>query len=180
MRVPFALIWLVTMVLVAACSGISHSAEVQEAIDSGNLKHLNGDHDGAIADYSRAIELDPDLVLAYRARGWVYLLIGDLDQAIADYDRAVELDPDRAAHYASRGMAYQERGDLDRAIADFDRWVELDTETAPAYLYRGRAYRDKGDIDRATADFREILKITDDPRHRLLARTELNALGVSP
>jgi len=47
----------------------------------------------AIADYSKAIELDPKFAPAYNARGITYAKKGDPDRAIADFDNAIELDP---------------------------------------------------------------------------------------
>ena len=63
-------------------------------IKSGNAKYLQGDYDGAIADYSRAIELDPDDAAAYYNRGNAKSELDDYHGAIADYSRAIELDPE--------------------------------------------------------------------------------------
>lgn len=43
----------------------------------GKAKFYEGDHDGAIADYSRAIELKPDLASAYYNRGLAKFALGD-------------------------------------------------------------------------------------------------------
>jgi len=53
----------------------------------------NGDLDRALADYTKAIELDPKDAYAYYNRGLHYRAKGDLDHAIADYRKAIELDP---------------------------------------------------------------------------------------
>ena len=51
-----------------------------------------GKHEEAIADYNRAIELQPDYAKAYRNRAEVYRVIGELDKAEADEARADEID----------------------------------------------------------------------------------------
>jgi tetratricopeptide (TPR) repeat protein len=57
----------------------------------GLAREAKGDHDGAIADYSRAIELDPKQPRVYINRGFAKQAKGDVDGAIADYNRASEL-----------------------------------------------------------------------------------------
>jgi len=47
-------------------------------------RHLKGDLDGAIADYTKAIELNPDYELAYLNRGRAKHDKSNLDGAIAD------------------------------------------------------------------------------------------------
>src|SRR6516165_4910804 len=55
------------------------------------------EHDRAIADFDRAIELNPDDAVAYDNRGYVYDAKGDQDRAIADYDKSIELDSGKAS-----------------------------------------------------------------------------------
>ena len=62
-------------------------------IKSGKAKFDEGDYRGAIADYSRAIELNPDYANAYYNRGIAKSKLGDHDGAEADRNRAAELDP---------------------------------------------------------------------------------------
>ena len=47
----------------------------------------------AIADYTEAIRLNPELAVAFHNRGYEYELLNDLDAALADYRRAVDLAP---------------------------------------------------------------------------------------
>lgn len=61
--------------------------------------------------YSKAIQLDPDYVLAYNARGLAYREKGDYDSAIADHRKAIELDPRCAHAYNSLALAYWSKGD---------------------------------------------------------------------
>jgi tetratricopeptide (TPR) repeat protein len=49
------------------------------------------EYDRAIADYTKAIEIDPQHVGAYNDRGIAYTNKGDYENAIADVTRAVEL-----------------------------------------------------------------------------------------
>ena len=80
---------------------------------------MKDDFDKAIADYSKAIELDPEHALAYRDRGFVYYLEDDSDKAIADYSKAIELDPEYAPAYSDRGNVYNVCGENESAFNDY-------------------------------------------------------------
>ena len=84
----------------------------------GNAREAKGDLDGAIAEYTRAIELDPRYADAYLNRANTQADKGDMGHAIADYNRALEINPALARAYAGRGGV---KGDLDGALSDYSR-----------------------------------------------------------
>jgi len=77
------------------------------------LENNKGDYKAAIADYNKAVELDPKFVGAYNGRGDAKLNMGNYDGAIADYTKAIELNPQLAFAYNSRGNAKNDKGDFD-------------------------------------------------------------------
>jgi tetratricopeptide (TPR) repeat protein len=113
----------------------------------GVAKRRKGDYDGAIADCSKAIELDPKYAFAYNSRGAAKDHKGDYDGAIADFSKAIEFDPKYANAYNNRGDAEDHKGDYDGAIADYGKAIELDPKFAIAYYNRGIAKERKGDFD---------------------------------
>jgi tetratricopeptide (TPR) repeat protein len=131
--------------------------------ESGIAKAVKGDIDGAIADFTRAIELYPKYSTAYNNRGLAKKNKGDLEGAIADCTRAVELDPKDAGAYGNRGIAKQAQGDLNGAIVDYTRAIELDPKYAKTYTNRGIAKEEKGDMEGAIADCTRAIKL--DPRY---------------
>jgi tetratricopeptide (TPR) repeat protein len=76
-------------------------AYYDRAIGRGNQY----DFDQAIADCSRAIEIDPTMAQAYFYRGLMRAKLEDFDEAIADFTKAVELDPHDGDAYINRGFA---------------------------------------------------------------------------
>ena len=139
--------------------GQSAAARVLDGISKGE----QGDYAGAIADFDRAIELDPDYALAYLNRGNAKSFKGDHEEAIIDFDRAIDLDPSNAEAYYNRGIAKRMRGDYDGAIADYDRTIEFDTNHAVAYNNRGTAKGANGDYVEAIADFDRAIEL--DPNY---------------
>jgi tetratricopeptide (TPR) repeat protein len=79
----------------------------------------------AIADYSKVIELDPKIALAYYNRGNVYYYQQEYAQAIADYNKTIELDPKIALAYYNRGIAYYKQQEYAQAIADCNKALSL-------------------------------------------------------
>ena len=84
-----------------------------------------GEVDRAIADYTKAIALDPNVALAYTNRGSAYYRKGEYERAIADHSKAIAIDPNHANAYYNRGVAYEQKGDKDQAIADFRKVLEI-------------------------------------------------------
>jgi tRNA A-37 threonylcarbamoyl transferase component Bud32 len=64
----------------------------------GDVKQGNNDLGGAIADYTKAIELKPDDASTYHSRGDAKKAKGDLAGASVDYSKAIELKPDLENH----------------------------------------------------------------------------------
>ena len=60
---------------------------------SGYIQLKQGQYDAAIADYDRAVALEPNSADRYRSRGYAHIKRGDVDLAIADYTKAIELSP---------------------------------------------------------------------------------------
>ena len=74
----------------------------------------------AIADYSRAIELEPAVAQHYFDRAMARLNARQPVLAMADLDQALKLKPDDAHSLEARGALYASRGDFTRAQVDLD------------------------------------------------------------
>lgn len=64
-----------------------------DLVRSGSEKGRKGDVEGALADYDRALELDPKNERAYQSRGYLCYDRHAWAEALADFRKAVELDP---------------------------------------------------------------------------------------
>jgi tetratricopeptide (TPR) repeat protein len=128
-------------------------------LNRAGARGFNGDMNGAIADLSRAIDLDPKSEPAVYRRGAFKLQKGDYDGAIADLTRAIELSPNTADYYSDRGLAKLRKRDNDGAIVDFTRAIELDAKNAIAYRNRALAKNIKGDADGAIADYNRAIEL---------------------
>ena len=101
----------------------------------GEDKKSESDFEGAITDYTRALELYPKYTEAYRERGVAKASKKepDLQGAIADLDRAIELDPDDAVAYAERADVQAKRKQYSAAIKDIQEAIDFDLVKGPYY-----------------------------------------------
>jgi len=134
-------------------------------VNQGNVLYQQGDYDGAITKYTKAIGIDASFAPAYYNRGLARKTKEDLDGAISDYTKAISFDPRLGQAYVNRGNARKAKGDLDGAIADYNSCIGIDSRIAPAYYNRGSAQGAKGDIDGAIADYTKATEI--DPNYAL-------------
>jgi tetratricopeptide (TPR) repeat protein len=128
----------------------------------GRIKKDDGDLDGALHGYNKAIELDPNFATAYSNRGLVKKAKGDLDGAIADFNKAIELKPASAIYYSNRGSVRRKKGDLENALTDCNKAIELNPDSAFAYNNRGMIKRVKGDLDGALEDYNKAISLKPD------------------
>jgi len=143
---------------------INH-ADLDKAILTAALKErgesyrLTDRNDEALADFSRAIELDPSLAWAIGSRGQAYRDLERYDDAVADFSRAIELDPSLAWAITGRGLTYQAMQRNDDALSDYSRAIELDPGNIFAITCRGRAYQAMERYDDAVADFSRAIEL---------------------
>ena len=130
-----------------------------DLVNRGIEKGKKGDLDGAIADFDRAITLNPKDDAPYYNRAQARRLKKDAAGAIADYTKAIELGSTNPAAYNNRGNARSENKDLDGAIADYTRAIELKPDYARAYYNRAFTKETKGDKTGAEADFKMARKL---------------------
>ncbi len=128
-----AVLLLVALPLVSACGGnggesVAPTGEARQHYNKGVEYGQQGRFDDAIAEYSKAIELDPSLAEAYSNRGDAYRALGEIQRAIADYAEAIRLNPQDAGAYAGRALAYTALGKDREAEDDFEKAVELGVE----------------------------------------------------
>lgn len=119
----------------------------------GEQYRLVGKYDLAIADFNRAIELDPESAEFYMQRGWILDEFQHNPEAgLADYTSAIEIDRGLAYAYLYRARLYEKHlQDTLRAHADFRKVVLLDTITGSTGNVRQYGYVGLGQAEKAKA-----------------------------
>jgi tetratricopeptide (TPR) repeat protein len=88
------------------------------------------DYQGAISDFSYAIELRPNDPIHYYNRGISKAKLQDNIGALADYDRTIALDPKYRSAYTNRGILRIQMGQKDAGCMDLSKAGELGDQKA--------------------------------------------------
>jgi len=94
--------------------------------------------DEAIADFTKAVSLNPEYAPAFNNRGNVYLEMNRAEDAYKDFDRAVSLAPDFGVAYSNRANANQRLNNLEAAEKDFRKAIQLMPGSAVPLNGRGK------------------------------------------
>ena len=119
----------------------------------GDMKSRIGEPEHALADYTRAIALNPGNAGLYNNRGIAHTRQGRFDDAIRDFTRALDLAPGLARLYINRALAHFGKRQYADAVQDMDKAFNLDPEDARAFNNRGIALSRLGRFDDAIRDF---------------------------
>ncbi|MCX6243620.1 MAG: tetratricopeptide repeat protein [Bacteroidetes bacterium] len=99
-----------------------------------------GQWDNALADFTKAIAVDPKYPVSFANRGMVYGNLGRVEDAISDFTKAIEIDTAYTLVYHNRGVTYGSLGQYDKAISDLKRAVKLKPGYISAYSNLGLIY----------------------------------------
>ena len=144
-----------------------------DAISSGNLRKSNmaiayhlrgadyvktGRYDEAIADFTQALALNPDLATAYNDRAIAFRNKGDLGRAVADYSAAIKLMPNVDSFYLNRGLAYAKGGQWEEAIADYRQALYYKPKLVSALVALGDAHLQMGHNSDAVVAYQQAMR----------------------
>ena len=121
----------------------------------------SGNHKGAILNFTKVLELEPNDYMAYMNRGWNKAQLGDYYAAISDYNKAIVLNPQYVKAYYNRAWSKKEIGDIQGSIADYTKVIDLDPSYIQAYVNRGVLRSDLGDKLDACKDYKKSISLGD-------------------
>ncbi|WP_414619939.1 tetratricopeptide repeat protein [Calothrix sp. CCY 0018] len=129
-------------------------AQAKEAIDNAikispraafysnrGVFHSNQENwKSALADYNKAIQINPNYFDAYFNRALVYSLQKQYELALADFKKAIQINPGNANAYYYRGIFYQAQNKDELALTDYSKVIEINPDYANAYYNKGLIY----------------------------------------
>ena len=140
---------------VATGSAKAHYNLGVELEDRGRLEE-------AIAQFRKALEMEPHDADAHYKLGIALIGSGRLEEAIEQYRKALKLNPDKAEARNNLGTALLGCGRLDDAVAQYRRALQIKPDYADAHYNLGLALAGCGRIEEAIGQYDEVLDIDPD------------------
>jgi tetratricopeptide (TPR) repeat protein len=143
-------------------SGPTPAVRAFEAYVRGQSNWYRGNQEGneaAVELLGKAIEIDPQFVVAQFALGVVHQSLGNRWKAAAQFRASTQLDPGYPEPYKALGDLFltAPRRLFDQAIEAYTKAIEIRPFYAEAYVGLGDAKAAKGEVDGAVAAYQKAL-----------------------
>jgi tetratricopeptide (TPR) repeat protein len=144
--------------------------------DAGNALKLKNDVTGALAEYSIALQIDPNFTDALNNRALIYAEQSKVDLALADINRALELEPKHRIASLVRADIRAALGETTLALEDANNavlYADTDARRTSALISRARLHGRLKDKTSALKDLTDAEKLAADNAEQLKNIAEL-------
>ncbi len=126
----------------------------------GMVEHcLNRNWAQSEKELRRALELNPNNILAHRHYAWLLQNLGRFDEAIPLRERAIELDPSDLTSWREAGWTYYLARRYDEAIQRYETTLQMDPTFIAGHRGLSDVYDQKGMYDKAIASGTKALEL---------------------
>ena len=113
----------------------------------------------ALAQFERAVELNPEHWKARHNRGVSYAVSGEMAKALKDFTKVIELKPKFANAWFNRAEAQMALGKVAAAITDYSAAIAVSPRDAGFHFARAAAYRQHGKTEQALHDYTQAIEL---------------------
>jgi tetratricopeptide (TPR) repeat protein len=106
---------------------------INKAFENGEEKYKVRDYEGAVVDFTLALEKDPGNPEILYQRAMCYFHLKKKNLALIDADNAIEMQPNYSFRYSCRAFMRDSFGDVIGAIQDYKEAISLDPNDAISY-----------------------------------------------
>src|SRR5437870_10677612 len=131
---------------------IAHNNLAGTLLDRGQLGE-------AIAHYTEALEIKPDVAQVQSNLGNALVREGQVEEAIVHLQKALKIDPAYAEAYNHMGAALMKKGQAAEAVGYYQKAVQVNSSYADGYNNLGVAFLRNGQVDEAIAQYKKAVAI---------------------
>lgn len=139
---------------------IDHGQHLEEAyFKRASAYNLIGFYENALADWSKAYNLNPSNYDARRNRGLMQMVIKNYDQAEEDFTWLIENNENELYAYLNRAYTYLLNNKKKKALKDVNKAIEKKPDYAQAYYHRSLIYAFKNRKRKTCKDYKQALSL---------------------
>lgn len=138
-------------------------AEAHLEIGKVQLKRMMPNQRGALASFSKAIDVNQKYANAYFHRGLLRDEMMEPGKAIADLNKAIEFNPGYYEAFFYRARVFEKQYDYTNALKDVNTALFIKNDFADGYNLRGLIYLKMGNYKNACSDFEQAVKGIEKP-----------------
>ncbi len=130
----------------------------------GDVYGRRGDKEGALREFSRAIELKPNYADAYHNLGNTYREMGQMDKAMESYQMAAKINPNLWQSFQNIAALYFDQKQYDLALQYIQKAIMVNPKNLNLVNNLGIVYLAKSDKEKAKQIFNQVLSL--DPQNQ--------------
>ncbi|MCL2931472.1 MAG: tetratricopeptide repeat protein [Trichodesmium sp. MAG_R03] len=150
--------------------------EAEELYKRGVAKGQLGNYQGAILDYTKALEINPYWAEVLYHRGFASYKLQDYQNANVDYTKALFLDPYLVEVYYYRGLCRMKLRYIQAGMEDYTKALEINPNFAHIFYQRGLVYLELQEYHLARFDFRKAAQLFAEQGDRANYQISLEAI----
>jgi protein O-mannosyl-transferase len=112
----------------------------------------------AIAEYRKAIEIEPRRFQAHNNLANLLATMGQREEAFEEYQETLRLNPDAAVAHINFATLLAEMGRFEDAMSEYTKAEQLEPDDPRSYYLMGKACLRRGQSSEAVKHFREALQ----------------------
>jgi tetratricopeptide (TPR) repeat protein len=138
---------------------VALSPSVENCYDYALALEEAGKLPDAIAEYERALAIDPDLAKAHYNLGVLFVRTGKLDEGEAEYRRAIQVMPGFGSPHNNLSGLLLQQGQINEAVEEGRAAVNCDSRNATAHNTFGFALAKAGNSNEAVAEYEKAIAL---------------------
>ena len=137
----------------------------------------HGEKEAAVKDFTRALEIDPQMAVGYMNRGYVYNDLRLATKAEADFRKALVLSPDLGEAHLGLAFALLQLRRSAAALKEAEAASRLLPESESLHLVKAEAFRQRAMLSRAENEYKLAIKLNPNTALTYTALADVGSTG---